>query len=186
MADDKAARRKKRKPYTKPQALNAQQRRFVEEYLVDFNGTQAAIRAGYKPQYAKVTASRLLAYPSVATALAKGREELTKDTRDRREKIITELERIGFADIRHVVEFGPKGVRLKQDATLDESSAAVIQEVYQQSGKVSKIGVRLHDKLGALIALARTEGMLNDRIKVEDGSALGLLRSMLTDEPKTP
>ena len=43
--------------------LTAKQARFVEEYLVDLNGTQAAIRAGYSPKTAAATASRLLRKP---------------------------------------------------------------------------------------------------------------------------
>ena len=40
--------------------LTTKQARFVQEYLVDGNGAQAAIRAGYSPVCAKVSASRLL------------------------------------------------------------------------------------------------------------------------------
>ena len=40
--------------------LNAKQQRFVDEYLIDLNGTQAAIRAGYSPHTAVVQGSRLL------------------------------------------------------------------------------------------------------------------------------
>jgi len=40
--------------------LNARQSRFVNEYLVDMNATNAAVRAGYSPKTAKSQASRLL------------------------------------------------------------------------------------------------------------------------------
>lgn len=45
--------------------LTPKQQRFCEEYLVDLNGTQAAIRAGYAPKGADVTASKLLGNPKV-------------------------------------------------------------------------------------------------------------------------
>ena len=45
--------------------LTNKQRAFVREYLCDFNGTQAAIRAGYSPRSAKTTASEILTYPNV-------------------------------------------------------------------------------------------------------------------------
>jgi phage terminase small subunit len=41
-------------------SLTAKQQRFIEEYTVDFNGAQAATRAGYAPRSARITASRLL------------------------------------------------------------------------------------------------------------------------------
>lgn len=65
--------------------MNPKQKKFVREYLIDHNGSQAAIRAGYSKNGSSVTGTRLLANPSVATAIAKGeakdekRTEMTKD-----------------------------------------------------------------------------------------------------------
>lgn len=56
-----------------PAGLNPKRQRFVEEYLVDFNGTQAAIRAGYAPKAAKVQAAQLLTIPNVRAAVEAGR-----------------------------------------------------------------------------------------------------------------
>jgi phage terminase small subunit len=50
--------------------LTARQRRFVTEYLIDLNGAQAALRAGYSPLAAKVAASQNLTKPNVQAALA--------------------------------------------------------------------------------------------------------------------
>jgi phage terminase small subunit len=60
--------------------LNPKQQRFVEEYLVDRNGTQAAIRAGYSPKTANVQASDLLAKPNIAAAVAEGSAKLSEKT----------------------------------------------------------------------------------------------------------
>ena len=49
--------------------LTAKQQRFVEEYLVDPNGTQEAIRAGYSPKVAHVQGSRLLSNDKVKAAI---------------------------------------------------------------------------------------------------------------------
>jgi len=51
--------------------LTPKQERFVSEYLIDLNGTQAAIRAGYSPKTANEQAARLLANVSVAAEVAK-------------------------------------------------------------------------------------------------------------------
>ena len=61
-------------------SLNPKQQRFVEEYLVDLNGTQAAIRAGYSPKTAEVQASRLLSNAKVQQAVAEGRARLSQST----------------------------------------------------------------------------------------------------------
>ena len=50
-------------------SLNPRQARFVEEYLVDLNGSAACIRAGYSPRGASVTASQLLRLPKVSRAV---------------------------------------------------------------------------------------------------------------------
>lgn len=49
--------------------LTAKQRAFVDEYVVDLNGKQAAIRAGYKSNNAEIQASKLLATPKVSAAV---------------------------------------------------------------------------------------------------------------------
>lgn len=48
-----------------PGGLTEKKRRFCEEYIVDSNGAQAAIRAGYSPNGARVQAARLLRQPEV-------------------------------------------------------------------------------------------------------------------------
>ena|ERR1039458_1721467 len=60
--------------------LSPKQRRFVEEYLVDLNGTQAAIRAGYSPRTANEQAAQLLAKLSIREAVSAGKAKLTEQT----------------------------------------------------------------------------------------------------------
>ncbi len=65
--------------------MTAKQERFVAEYLIDLNATQAAIRAGYAEKGAAVEGSRLLANPKVAAAVAAAqaaRSERTEITQD--------------------------------------------------------------------------------------------------------
>jgi phage terminase small subunit len=52
-----------------PLTLTPKQARFVEEYALDHNGTQAAVRAGYAPGSARVSASRLLTNAAVREAV---------------------------------------------------------------------------------------------------------------------
>jgi len=59
---------------TKP--LRPKQQRFAEEYVVDWNGTQAAIRAGYSEISARVTASRLLTKANIRLAIERYKEEI--------------------------------------------------------------------------------------------------------------
>ena len=52
--------------------ITEKQQRFVDEYLVDLNGTQAAIRAGYSAKTATPTAARLLTYVNIQAGLTEG------------------------------------------------------------------------------------------------------------------
>lgn len=69
-----------------PDGLTDKQRRFVVQYLVDLNGTKAAIRAGYSPKTAYTMATENLTKPHVRAAVDKAlalQAEATKLTRDR-------------------------------------------------------------------------------------------------------
>ena len=58
--------------------LTAKQAKFIDEYLVDLNGTQAAIRAGYSKKTAAVIASQFLIKLNIQAAIAKRREQIRK------------------------------------------------------------------------------------------------------------
>lgn len=58
--------------------MTAKQRRFCDEYLIDLNATQAAIRAGYSPNYANTNASKLLQITTIREFLKKRMEEKEK------------------------------------------------------------------------------------------------------------
>lgn len=88
-------------------ALTPKQKRFCEEYLIDLNATQAAIRAGYSPKTAEQTASRLLRNVKVQEYIAKRQKELSRSTHITQERVIKELALIAFsnnADYARVVE----------------------------------------------------------------------------------
>ena len=85
--------------------LTAKQQRFVEEYLVDFNGTQAAIRAGYSHATATAIGSENLRKPDVAAAVLARREEMSQQAliasmhvQERAIRSVERLERIAEID----------------------------------------------------------------------------------------
>lgn len=61
-------------------ALTAKQQRFVDEYLIDLNGTQAAIRAGYSKHTARFQASDLLTNPNITAAVKEAMDERSAKT----------------------------------------------------------------------------------------------------------
>jgi len=156
-------------------ALTAKQQRFVDEYLIDLNATQAAIRAGYSKKTAQVQSARLLSNVMVSAAVAKGMETRSARTGITQDMVLRELAKIGFSDIRKVVRWGETMVRMVEaeeggtddmvpyhglalidSAEIDDDTAGAIAEVSQ--GKEG-LKVKLHDKKGALVDIGRHLGM---------------------------
>lgn len=163
--------------------LNPRQARFVAEYLLDLNATQAAIRAGYSPETANQQASRLLAHAKVANAIAKGKAARSRRTEITQDRVLLELARIAFADPRDYFVWGPRGVVVKPSTTLTDEQAPAVAEVSQtitgiettidDTGKevtspLGTIRVKLADKQAALALLAKHVGGFVDRVEVID------------------
>lgn len=91
-----------------PDEVTAKQQRFVDEYMVDLNGTQAAIRAGYSRHTAAEQAYDLLRKPQIQDKIAEARRLAQERTQVTTDKLIRELALIALADHRELVE-GRKG-----------------------------------------------------------------------------
>lgn len=72
-------------------ALTPKQERFVGEYLIDLNGAAAAIRAGFAPRSAKVTASRLLTNVNLRCLIKQNRKLTAKKLEIQREDVVQGL-----------------------------------------------------------------------------------------------
>ena len=93
-------------PATEPAQLGLTdlQQRFVDEYLVDLNGTQAAIRAGYSPDTARQMASENLSKPYIQIAIAEARKAQQTRTHIEADRVVVEAWNIVFADPRELVQ----------------------------------------------------------------------------------
>lgn len=176
-------------------ALTPKQRRFVDEYLIDLNATQAAIRAGYSAKTAASQGERLLRNVEIQTGIQEamkarqGRTEITQD------KVLEELAKIGFADIRRALEWGPEvmvvdeatgetavsnGVALVSSEKIDSDTAAAIAEISQTA---QGIKIKLHDKRAALVDIGRHLGMFKDKVELtgKDGGPVQTVGIQTTD-----
>ena len=70
---------------------------FVQEYLIDLNATQAAIRAGYSANGADVQGARLLANARISVAIHEAMAERSKRTEITADRVLSEYARIAFA-----------------------------------------------------------------------------------------
>ena len=70
--------------------MTKKQKLFVEEYLIDLNATQAAIRAGYSPDTAGSIGGENLKKPEISAAIAKAMAERSKRTGINQDRILQE------------------------------------------------------------------------------------------------
>ena len=140
--------------------MTAKQKRFVSEYLVDLNATQAAIRAGYSKRTACEQASRLLANVKISEEIAKRREKLQNKLEITQERVLEELAAVGFANAASYVEILKPGiVRIKATQSLTrEQRAAIIGIKETQNG----VEIKLADKVRALELLGKHLGVFDN------------------------
>jgi phage terminase small subunit len=154
-------------------SLTGKQKRFVEEYLVDLNGKQAAIRAGYSADAASEIAYENLRKPHIAAAID---QALATDPGVTRTRIVDELAKIAFAKPKDYFEWGPDGVTVKDSKDLDDDQAAAVAEVSQTvTERGGTIRLKLSDKQAALEKLGRTLGMFKDQVNVKHGVEASLM-----------
>ena len=149
-----------RVPHKEDDELQPRHRRFVEEYLVDLNGTQAAQRAGFAEKGARHAAVWLLQQPNIKRELRRRMAERAARTRITADRVLKEYARIAFADIRSYTKWNANSITLRDAKELSEDDAAAIAEVSTTGGKPR---LKLHDKKRALESIARHLGLFSTR-----------------------
>ena len=146
--------------------LTEKQQRFVDEYLIDLNATQAAIRAGYSAKTAQEQGSQNLSKLMVQQAIAEQMADRNRRTGVNQDRIVLELARIAFAKITDIVDSEGK---IKSTAT-DDDLACIESVKYKGSESETSSSVerevKLSSKLKALELLGKHLGMWNDKLDV--------------------
>ena len=147
--------------------LTDKQKKFVEEYLIDLNATQACIRAGYSVRTANEQGAQNLAKLSIQEAISKAMAERSRRTGINQDRIVQELARIAFVKITDVVD--PDG-EINTNASDDDLACIESYKVEDSdsvNGSSSKREVKLASKIKALELLGKHVGMWNDKIQVD-------------------
>ena len=141
--------------------MTKKQKRFVEEYLIDLNATQAAIRAGYSPDTAGSIGAENLKKPEIKSRIDKAMAERSRRTGINQDRVLQELARIGFAKITDVVD--PETAQIKPDASDDD--LACIQSIKIKPNEFgTEREVKLYDKKSALVDLGKHLGLFKDKL----------------------
>lgn len=152
--------------------LTDKQKRFCEEYTIDFNGNQAAIRSGYSPKTAMEQASRLLTNVKVQEFIQKLQQKTSEKLNITKERVLNEYRKIAFSDVRNVLTDNGS---LKSVSEIDDDTAGALAGI-ESFDEYSKDGtflgtnrkIRLHNKLQALQDLGKHLGLFekdNDQSK---------------------
>lgn len=145
--------------------LTAKQQRFCDEYLIDLNATQAAIRAGYSEKTAAVIATENLRKPNISEYIEKRMAEKEKELiadQDEVMKYLTAVMRRQLTD--SIV------VTLNRETSKyvpDENGTMRKQTVKEEVPQIVKIPAQLRDANKAAELLGKAYGIYTDKIEAD-------------------
>ena len=139
--------------------LTDRQRKFVNEYLVDLNATQAAIRAGFAEKTANRAASRLLSNVVIQSEIQKRMKDREKRTEITQDRVLRELAAIGFYDITDFLSVRDGNLCVKDTSEISKSKIPAISRI-----KATQFGLDIifNDKVRALEKIGEHLGMWKD------------------------
>lgn len=150
-------------------ALNKKQKRFVEEYLIDLNATQAAIRAGYSPSTAYSIGNENLRKPEIKSEIDKAIAERSKRTGINADRILQELGKLGFVNIADVVDLETGKVK---DSASDEDLACIQSIKIKSTEWGTEREVKFYDKKSTLELMGKHLGMWTDKLEIKAESVV--------------
>lgn len=172
-------------------ALRGKQQRFVDEYLVDRNATQAAIRAGYSQKTATVIGAENLTKPNIQEAIKLGEAEIAERTKITQDRVMKELEKIGFSNMLDYITITNGGDPVTDFSALTRDQAAAISEITveeytegrgEDARNVKRTKFKLSDKRSALVDMGRHLGMFKDKVEIT-GANGGPIQQHNTNTP---
>lgn len=151
--------------------LTEKQKLFCEEYLVDLNATQAAIRAGYKSPNAYQIGAENLRKPQIQEYLQEKQQERSKRTEITADFVLKELAAIASTRITDVVNVLNRPITMedgsvinvpyvcvKNTAELTDAQKSAIASIKQTKNGVE---IKMHDKVGTLKLIGDHLGMFS-------------------------
>lgn len=149
--------------------MTNRQKVFVDEYLIDLNATQAAIRAGYSPNSAEVQASKMLSNAKVGDAVARAMADRSRRTGVNQDRVIAELAKIAFVNPTDVIDLDEATIRSEAAAEDTAAIASVkVKVIPCEDGSITEREIKVCDKIKALELLGRHLGMFNDKLKLDN------------------
>lgn len=161
--------------------LNDKQARFVEEYVIDFNATRAAIAAGYSKKTAEQQGYQLLQKTLVQEAVATNQKKVAAKLEITQEKTLIEIARLAFSDLRKA--FDEDGNLLPVNKWPDDIAAAIssvkVITHTSEDGEVSHTSeVKLWDKGTSQERLCKHLGLFEKHNEQKSNPVADLLNAL--------
>ena len=167
--------------------LTDKQKRFCDEYLIDLNAMQAAIRAGYKEGYAQKHSYDMLKNPLIKKYIDKRMHDIQRRTEITQDRVLNELAAIGFSNPSHFFKVIDRPVLAGGEPVLDSdgnvktfkdiefTNTDDLSEADKKAVSSAKVGVngievKLNDKIKALELIGRHLGMFKDKVEIKENS----------------
>ena len=148
--------------------LSKKQQAFVDEYLIDLNATQAAIRAGYKrSEYTDTNAAKLLDNTRIAEEIEKAMAERSKRTGINQDRVLQEIAKLAFVNAADVIDMDTATV-LPDAKPEDLACVKSVKVKRTAKGKsiIEEHEVQFYDKKASLELLGRHLGMFKDKVEL--------------------
>lgn len=161
--------------------LTARQKRFIGEYLVDLNATQAALRAGYSEKSAGKIGFQLLEKTRVQEEIDKAMRAREKRTNITQDMVLEEYRQLGFSKITDYLTVRTERILVGRDMETNEPISEIRQLlILKDTSEIPKdklaaiaeiketqhgLSFKLHDKKGALDSIAKHLGMFVERLE---------------------
>jgi len=172
---------------TEDTPLLAIERRFCDEYLIDLNQRQAAIRAGYSPRSAAQTSTGLRKQANVSAYIARRLAEQSARTGIESERILREAARIAFANITDLADDeGRVNLAASREDTAAISSIKYKRSSFGEDQETEEREIKLTDKnkaLDLLMKYGRVSAEFERKMKVEE-EKLRIMREQLELEKR--
>lgn len=166
--------------------LTAKQKRFCEEYILDFNATQAAIRAGYSKRTADVQGIRLLGKVKAEEYINELKAKIEDKSIMTATEVLKELSKIAKSSLKDIVN---EAGGLKPLEEMPDEVAAAVSEIRVDSiGKpvdgvlVLRTTIKFHSKVAALEHLGKHHGIF-DKDNKQKSAVINVLNLGPGDPP---
>jgi phage terminase small subunit len=186
-------RQKDKQKYVNPTSnailnLTPRQKRFTNEYIKDFNGSAAALRAGFSWRSAGVIATRLLKNVNVQMAIRDYEENLSTRFLFTKERVLKELSVTAFSDVANYYDSdgrlitNPKALSPQISRAIKKIKRTVTTKRYTRGDRAGEIDTtetvdyELHDKNTALLNMGKEIGMFRERSEISTGPHIFRIR----------